>query len=441
MFLIRNISKNAFFSSLFKKANDISQLQDDYLNEITIINENPNDCTKLTKTFSNSLDDINSEFTTPISDDKRSKSLISLRRRHWSASSSRSTSTNFIANKSTAAAAASKTKFVNNDDRNKKRVFTNKSNNNRSTMNNSVSMPTLTDDDEPNQPPKVYKYKLKENISSNEYRTRQNTLYNKGNVNLNSTTRSMNLRKRPNAQQQQQQQQPLTHKKSLNTSVSAIMGINKLSKSLRKSLNDIYTPSSNQHHQQRKRGEEASKENNNNKASPDKKTNRYVKRLKCFKDRLIQTKNNLLNRKRKLFDTTTSKDQFNLTLGNKSTRKSKSQFDFSDYQKSNKTFQSLYGNYRDNCEYDEDDLEENEEEADDDYENENYYDRPTFDDEKEPKSYKENQSFVVQFKSKLNYMKKSRTGSQKANNLTCNGDLMMDAKNELAFQSKRPKFY
>lgn len=129
-------------------------------------------------------------------------------------------------------------------------------------------------------------------------------------------------------QVKQQQQQS---KKMLNTSsLSTFKSINKISKNLRKSFNDLYTSKpdkkrniSRKFNQTECENEyeedlDDSKENNNSsnkeskndsnqqKASPSK----YAKRLKRFKNQIIKTKNSLFNKKRNLFTTKKRNDQF-----------------------------------------------------------------------------------------------------------------------------------
>ena len=133
-------------------------------------------------------------------------------------------------------------------------------------------------------------------------------------------------------------------KSNLNTSsVSSMMGLNKFSKNLRKSFNDLYTMSrfTSSTSTSSKKGESESGEvrqavkhklkddakENINETMKSQKLNdssssasesdrsgsksagsKYAKRLRRFKNSLIKTKNNLLNQKRKLFSSANNKN-------------------------------------------------------------------------------------------------------------------------------------
>lgn len=158
-----------------RKMNDSDQM-DDYYAELDEPDEE-----NFTKTYNGA------DFNTPLSTDKRSRSLVSLRRRHWSAGPANRT--------------VDKSKnFINTEDRRRR----------------------------------------------NEVCKQRSTL-----------------------------------------NISSISGIDRLSKNLRKSFNDLTSTKADE-------SKENTKKNETN--------NRYTRRFKLFKNRLIKTKNNLLQRKRKLFN-------------------------------------------------------------------------------------------------------------------------------------------
>ena len=383
--------------------------------EITISNDN--ECTKMTKTFTE-------EFGTPSMDsEKRSRSMISLRRRRWSASSARSVSTTLASSRAPEQPKPARA-FVNSDDRAQNRLFVG-NRREQKLLNSSGSMPSLKVDatrersrkTAPAEPTYTGRYAPRSTFTT---------------MNLNSTSISVNLRRR-------QHQQENAAKKSLN--VSSASAINKLSKNLRKSLNDIYKPSS--------RTTDESKENKGQQLDQTVSVaNKYVKRLKGFKDRIIQTKNNLFNRKRK--HDSAEKPAAPSTSSSKmaGTRKSKSAYEFGE---------SMY-KYRDraNEEDDEEDEVDDYEDEEEEEEEENHYEEPEFD---KTTSGNKNQSFVEHFKSKLGYLKRPRVTAAAASNKSCSNlesaqDRSMMTRSATAAiaksggagesnaaYSKRPKFY
>jgi hypothetical protein len=152
------------------------------------------------------------ELNTPM--DKRSRSLISLRRRHWSASSNRSSSAVYSC--ATAAAAPTRSnRFVNTDDRNGHRA-----------RRGEQVMPT--------QQQQQFR---QQSVTSKSSAT---ILVGQGHAKSKSLRNSSNLINN-------------NRRSNLNTSVSALLGVGKLSRNLRKSFNDLYTVTANklsQHQQQ-----------------------------------------------------------------------------------------------------------------------------------------------------------------------------------------------
>jgi hypothetical protein len=199
-------------------------------------------------------------FNTPLNNDKRSRSLTSVRRRHWSASSNRSSS----ASSTIASSSNNNTKkFVNVEPRNR-------SSRNYCDMNKSASANSIYSMDPLHNNKKIF-----QTINNNS---------NNNNNNNNNTYNSVSIKKTTN----------------LNTSA-----ISKISKNLRKSLNDLYTskpskpkiPQSSTSSNIKEEQKENEGNKNNKKIESPTNKNRYTKRLKRLKNRLIQTKNNLFNRK------------------------------------------------------------------------------------------------------------------------------------------------
>ncbi|CAF0878595.1 unnamed protein product [Brachionus calyciflorus] len=189
------------FENILKQNKTLEATKFNISDEFDYAEVNDDDCDnfehdeELTKTFSGQMltSSTLSEFTTPLTSDKRSRSLVSLRRRHWSANHRSTTTTNNNNN------------YINTQDRERRNHITNNNNN------------------------------------------------------LNITSISM---------------------------------VNKISKNLRKSFNDLYNnnnTNTNTTTSNNKNTEEGFKENNND--------NKYSKRFKMFKNRLIKTKNSLFNRK------------------------------------------------------------------------------------------------------------------------------------------------
>ena len=210
-------------------------------------------------------DDNKSEmFNTPLNNDKRSRSLISVRRRHWSASSNRSSS----ASSTIASSSTNNTKkFVNVEPRTR-------SSRNYHDMNKSASANSIYSMDQLNSNKKIFQSINNNNNNNN------NNAKNGNNVSIKQKTTN------------------------LNTST-----LSKISKNLRKSLNDLYTSKQQTRPKLPQSStssniKEEQKENEDNKnivnkkiESPTSNKNRYTKRLKRLKNRLIQTKNNIFNRK------------------------------------------------------------------------------------------------------------------------------------------------
>lgn len=200
-----------------------------------------------------------SDFNTPISNDKRSRSLISLRRRHWSGSSSA------CKNDRSTSACSTKTdrnQFINIQDRNRR-------NTQRTNEQNGTNFKPVYNTANSNRHPKPTGLHLNQN---------------KSNINTVNQSRA-------------------------NLNVSSVSAINKFSKNLRKSFNDLYTATSNKFTTSsttaaqsevanKNKLDESSKEN----GAEQSPANGYAKRLRKFKNRLIKTKNNFLQRKRKLFN-------------------------------------------------------------------------------------------------------------------------------------------
>jgi protein phosphatase 1D len=268
---------------------------------------------KLTKTFTGGksvLEDDQEEFSTPLNNDKRSRSLMSLRRRHWSASSqntnsrSRSSSVN-----------SAHRQYVNCDDRNKRRLFANGNTNSTTSHHNNKNR---------NQP---MDYDISAIGDCLNKSSSMNSIYNSTAI---STSAAANRRNR-RMNRSMKSEKP-HNRKSLNastiSSTTLVVGLNRLSRNLRKSFNDIYTITTNKLNETRitraNPTQDDLKENRNNnrnssmanhlssssslpqpiearnaKEKQQEKESKYSLKLKKFKNRILQTTNTLFNRKKK----------------------------------------------------------------------------------------------------------------------------------------------
>lgn len=230
---------------------------------------------------------IEFDFNTPLANEKRSRSLISLRRRHWSASSNRSTSNNNVTALNNL---NNKNKFVNSEYSEQRQLFSkydeddiqpfrSQKNINKSNSSQSVS----------NLPKSSNRLKYCSNYESAP--------------NYNQDSRIKISKKIiPTTKSTMQFKHESNKAKIMNsTSLSTFRG-DRLSKNIRKSFNDIYSLTKNSYDTnisdslKKNSGEgflDDSKENQNHKTS-----NKYSKRLKLFKN---QIKNNLFNRRRNIF--------------------------------------------------------------------------------------------------------------------------------------------
>jgi hypothetical protein len=232
---------------------------------------------------------IEFDFNTPLNNEKRSRSLISLRRRHWSASSNRSTSNNNVTALNTL---NNKNKFVNSEYREQRQLFS-----------------KYEDDDNQHRSQKSIIIKSNSSQCVSNLAKSSNRLKNCSNYesapNFNQGNRIRISKTLTQTSKTTFQIKHESNKSKImnSSSMSTFRGINRLSKNIRKSFNDIYSLTKKNHEANRKNeslkrnsGEEDlddSKENQNHKAS-----NKYTKRLKLFKN---QIKNNLFNRKRNIF--------------------------------------------------------------------------------------------------------------------------------------------
>ncbi len=246
---------------------------------------------------------IDTDFNTPLNNEKRSRSLMSLRRRHWSASSNRSSSNNNITALNTL---NNRNKYVNSEYREQRKLFSNnndyeddyatenkyKRRNNQSNINKSNSSHCIS--------------------NSNKNNRFQNASNYESVPNFNQTTRSCRIKisktTTTTLQIKQTQQQ---NKKNLNASSISFKGLNRISKNLRKSLNDIYSTNDNKKKVKKEIDDlEESKENHNstNKESDNSRepTSKYARRLQRFKKHIIKTKNNIFSKKN-------SKNDLNIT--------------------------------------------------------------------------------------------------------------------------------
>jgi hypothetical protein len=273
-----------------------------------------------------------SEFNTPIGSEKRSRSLISLRRRHWSSSSNRSAS-------SSVTNSVSK-KFAKVDLRSRRE-----------------RKPIIYSSSSAN---------LNERVANEQARGAPSNQFKNSDCRLRTISASCKSMKRNQSESGESTNKAVNgavgfknKTNGLNTSL-AFMNLNKISKNLRKSFNDLYTltklnaisrndqESKNSKEQQQQPSSTCAKEdakenqhlnssdselsnrsgsgetssgsendiakedvNLSNRKSQRSPTNRYSYRLKRLKSRLIQTKNNLFNRKKKLFANSINSNNFN----------------------------------------------------------------------------------------------------------------------------------
>jgi hypothetical protein len=234
---------------------------------------------KMTKTLSgqalsSTIHSAAAEFNTPLGSDKRSRSLISLRRRHWSASSNRS-STTVVQQQPTQPTHVSQQppqvnkNFVNIQDRSRRKLFNSQQN-----------------------------HLLQTNVVAATA----------AKPNLNSTEIYPSVNRAA-----QRKQQPQPHLMNA-TSAMNLSSVSKMSKNLRKSFNDlcsatasrlnatltaprppppIYTASELRCQENLKKFEKICMKQKPSSPAHATLTQKYTKRLKGFKQRLIKTKNSL----------------------------------------------------------------------------------------------------------------------------------------------------
>ena len=231
----------------------------------------------MTKTFNQTT---STKFETPVTIEKRSRSLISLRRRHWSASSNRSSSVSSTNRTSrTNSSINPKNRFVNCDTRSVPRSQMSRIKLNKSDTSDSFLIPDKCEifGGNLNAPPDQSVRSCRMKVS-------------KTNPNIKHSTEGHDLNK---------------------TSVSTFASLSRLSKNLRKSFTDVYTFGGRSNENENERKLRLKKNEStlvNNQECKDKEnlqknqahvTPKYARRLRTFKNRLIQTKNNLFNIKKK----------------------------------------------------------------------------------------------------------------------------------------------
>lgn len=233
---------------------------------------------------------------TPLDSDKRSRSMISLRRRHWSASSNRSASTIMPSATKPQPQQQPNKVFVNTEDRARRKLFTN----------------------------------VNQNVGGHQAAA--------VNYKLNSTEiyyRPQNQYQPLPRQQQQHSNEHHSQKSSFNRTKSSHLNqstnMNKFSKSLRKSFNDLYSatasklnatlnqtlhqsnpppvtsggPASNKSQENLKKFEKMIEEKEATLGQ------KYSKKLKCIKQRLVKTKNNLFGNKKATSNSTSGVNKMN----------------------------------------------------------------------------------------------------------------------------------
>lgn len=254
---------------------------------------------------------IESEFNTPLN--RRSRSLMSLRRRHWSASSNRSASNHNLTALNTV---NSRNKFVNSENREQRRLFSNddqdsntnyntRSYNTRTNLNKSSSSQCISNATKP----------------SNRLKTCSN-YQSAPNFNQTSKIRISRTVTRTTTTTFQIKQQQQESKKSMNVSAISFKGLNRLSRNLRKSFNEIYTPNKTSDNKRKSRRTaesqpsqedlDDSKENHNSTKAAETKSqsksspSKYAKRLRRFKNTILKSS---LFSKKKSSSRTTSKNK------------------------------------------------------------------------------------------------------------------------------------
>lgn len=261
------------------------------------------------------------EFQTPLSKGNRSRSLISIRRRRYSATSNRSTSVTSAHNSqrssksqcnSVRKSASKANRFVNIDNREQRLISANNVNNqiNRQYMNKSASSNAVY------QTRSQHRKNLFSNKSNMHLNTDMSDYYNASAAawdepQFYQTSKSLRGNKSITSNRQRNRTSALTlrlrenptnysHRKSgLNIS-SVSVGINKLSRNIRKSCNDLYSMKKKRQKSPTTGATDGCGKENNEKFNDDQeKSSKYSKRLRSLKNRLIRTKNNLFNRKQK----------------------------------------------------------------------------------------------------------------------------------------------
>ena len=273
-----------------------------------------------------------SEFNTPLAEDKRSRSLISLRRRHWSASSNRSSSTVTTSSSKQQQQPIPQVKknFINIEDRSRRKLFQNNPNSNSNNhLVNATFMPKNSSNNFHSK--SSLKQPSRPNLNSTEIYPRQpssrsdlpsSNRYNQGGGDSNVT-----LSSRYQFNNTVNSKPPRHQASNLNTtSATNLTSMSRASKNLRKSFNDLCSATANKLNSTFSRPQSVSavhlkrttttatsnftkhsEENlkkfekmceKRNREQPQQLTigQKYTKRLKGFKQRLLKTKNILFGR-------------------------------------------------------------------------------------------------------------------------------------------------